>query len=603
MPENQIDIGIPWKVMAASPDMMDVIYNNQRFPYAWRSSLAISVYEPLPADLPSHLCEQKIAFVKLTASLTGYQVNGSEINGKISFGNEPLEELTRLTTEYLGCYGALLNVAFFPPSSVSVNSASPSLEKYPHILDFSPKSRELIRSITETGEMLTGSNRSLGIDQSLTTTNKSESTVGLEAGYEAAGLKAKGSISHTWGTTNEDKHGLNIASSTNREQNQRFTTETDQLYSLLTGYHSGTNRATFIILARPNISQPTSRRTFAQGLRMLEGVQDFIFVVSRPEDQDGLCIEAMLNTGHYPEAVQLVGDERQLERRTFIFTIHARATGGSEGFFSFQGQEIRFGGPDRPEDTFTLPPSDDGGEWIIDVDAPGTNQGIERGTDRSSPAKFLDLSVARMDDTRVVARGRVVAQGGHDFSSGPDTIVDTDFIIHVKRPLPTLTAAAADINQMLVTTRSLKVCYRTVDGCPQPSLDPLFTAPLATDWIDSFARPKSNLNGSQDSVYSHITSTLIAGTNALGQGVTKKNFVETDYFSRKIAENLPKSIAQTLLCDIKVDLGKSGFILGKLSIKEFLSVDLRNYIRKAGLSEADALELRRKVLEAIEEKL
>ena len=166
--------------------------------------------------------------------------------------------------------------------------------------------------------MLTGSSRSLGIDQSKTTTTKNESSVGLEAGVEAgvgaAKVKATGKIDHTWGTSTEDKKGLSLDTGVTSESKNSYSTSSDQLYSLLTGYHSGTNHAAIIMLARSGTLQATDRRTFATGLRIMEGVQDFIFVVSRPEEEDHMCIEASLYTGHYPEDIDYVREIQKMKR-------------------------------------------------------------------------------------------------------------------------------------------------------------------------------------------------------------------------------------------------------------------------------------------------
>lgn len=45
-----LPVNIPWKLVAVSPDMIDTRAFNKRFPYEWRSSLAISVYEPKPEE-------------------------------------------------------------------------------------------------------------------------------------------------------------------------------------------------------------------------------------------------------------------------------------------------------------------------------------------------------------------------------------------------------------------------------------------------------------------------------------------------------------------------------------------------------------------------
>lgn len=603
------EINIPWKVIAASPDMMDVTYDNRHFPYTWRSSLAISVFEPAVDDLPTPLCGQKITLVKVTCSLTGYQPSASKAN-PITFGNEPLENLERLVGEYLGCYGALLNVAFFPPDRPTFSNGQPNLTNYPHILDFTPKSRELVRSITEGGELLTGSTRGIEIDQSLTSTEKNETTVGLEAGYEAGGLKATGKISHTWGTTNENKRGLSIDSGDTRQEKRSYTTSMDQLYSLLTGYHSGTNRATFIVLARPGTLQPTNRRTFAPGLRILEGVQDFIFIVSRPAEQDRLCIEATLNTGHYPEEVSIVGEESPVARRTFRFTVRATVQGGSEGFFSTQGETVEFGTAARPQDTFTLPE-----DWVLDTDAPGTEHGISSGEDRThiDPdwgdgiiANHYDLRARRVDNRTVQAYGLVIARGGHDFTAGPDTIVDKDFIIHAKRPGPVRVEPTADLAQMLVTTRGLSVCFQSVDGCPvvfEPAQAVIPDSQL--NWVEDLNVLHFKVGMSREQIYSSIRSALVAGTAVSSLGETKRGFTDTDYFSRKVGRSIPRTISEVPISQV-VNLqkyGKSRSLLNDLNVGQVLSTAMRTFTQRLSLGEEEALELRRTVLQYTERRL
>jgi len=628
---DEVSIGIPWKVIAASPDMMDVTYNNRRFPYAWRSSLAISIFEPPATELPSTLCGQKIAFVKVTCSLTGYQRAGDETS--VTFENEPLEELGRLTTEYLACYGALLNIAFFPPPpQVVVVGDAPDLTQFPHILDFSPKSRELIRGITESGEMLTGSSRSIGVDRSLTTTNKNETKVGVEASIEAgigggggsegaegnAAVGAKGSakLEHTWGTTTEDKRGLNVDSGTTQERTESYATQMDQLYSLLTGYHSGTNRATFIMLARPGTLQPTNRRTFAPGLRMLEGVQDFIFVVSRPIDLDSLCIEASLYTGHFPEQVRLVGEEGP-ERRTFIFTLNYRAIGGGDIFQG--GEQINFG--DRPEDQRFLPRDDDG-QWLLDTDIPGTRYaGIVLVADRTRtepPAgdgiiadeyRPLDLVPIGAEGVAFQFRGRVDARGGQDGRGRLDTIVDVEYRVHAKRSRKADVEPSADIGQMLVTTRGLNVCYRSDEGCPQVFEPARLQLPddlnRRTDWLDNFERPRFTLNMPYEQLHTNIRSTLVAGAAASTKGIARRSFTETDYFSRKVATTIPRTIAVIQLAQVVSleEYCQAESTLNKLNIGQFLSTESRILARKAKLAESVVLHLRRDVLQYIESRL
>src|SRR5437667_1444212 len=120
-----LPVNIPWKLIHQSPDMMDVHFCNKLFPFEWRSSLAISVFEPKPEDLPEDLCEGIITYVKVTCTITGYQPTKAETDQAYHhflppFGNVPTEgQLDDILRDYWACYGVLLNVAVFPyPNTV-----------------------------------------------------------------------------------------------------------------------------------------------------------------------------------------------------------------------------------------------------------------------------------------------------------------------------------------------------------------------------------------------------------------------------------------------------------------------------------------------------
>src|SRR4029453_10189013 len=104
---------VAWKLIAASPDMMDTVFCNKLFPSAWRSSLAVSVYEPPLDEQPKGLCGQRLAYLKMTCSITGYQPSKEETDQIVaSFPDQPTADqrpaLDRLLSEYLPCYGGLV---------------------------------------------------------------------------------------------------------------------------------------------------------------------------------------------------------------------------------------------------------------------------------------------------------------------------------------------------------------------------------------------------------------------------------------------------------------------------------------------------------------
>ena len=68
-----LPIHIPWRLIAVSPDMMDQKFCDKEFPPEFRSSIALSVYEPNPDDLPREFCGDRVTYLKVTTTITGYQ--------------------------------------------------------------------------------------------------------------------------------------------------------------------------------------------------------------------------------------------------------------------------------------------------------------------------------------------------------------------------------------------------------------------------------------------------------------------------------------------------------------------------------------------------
>lgn len=223
---------------------------------------------------------------------------------------------------------SLLEFAYF----VLKKEEAIDLESFPHIIDFEPKRRDLYQAATDAGEVLTGSKSALSTTKALTHTQSTESSVSFNAGVKAiipipefpVGVEASVSTRQTNTETDQDQWSVQTDASRERRETQGTTTQLSQMYNLLTGYHAGTNRAVFLSLARPHMLQPTDYRTFIQGLRVIEGMQEYFLIVSRPKGIEGLCIEASLETGHYPENTVITEpaeeyDEITLDYKTGLY--------------------------------------------------------------------------------------------------------------------------------------------------------------------------------------------------------------------------------------------------------------------------------------------
>lgn len=486
-----LPINVPWKQIAVSPDMMDRTFCNKRFPFAWRTSMAISAYEPKPEDLPEELCGDLITYVKVTTSIMGYQPTKKETsqiddylgNKSIVFSDMSLEDyedaFERLTTSYFACYGVMLNVAvfsypntkkeliernridfskirqhglpddspFLEPGSrldnpynnsgvifdsgqqqnglvnlvtlgngtdseldihteieiqipattglaaveakiaylnsagvkmeafsaiglvgTEISESAPNqvhtltiraadivkviitsaenkasllefayfiskevaleLEDYPHIISFEPNRRDLYQAATQTGEVLTGSSSGIATNKASTEVLNTEQNVksSISMGFPnkfGGGIDSEVSTS----LTNQNETSLQQDASQEKRETQGMNTQLSQMYNLLTGYHAGTNRASFLSLARPHTLQATDNRTFVQGLRAIEGMQEYFLVVSCPEGTEGLCIEASLETGNYPEDAQIPEPPEEFDEHSEDYTFSYRAEG------------------------------------------------------------------------------------------------------------------------------------------------------------------------------------------------------------------------------------------------------------------------------------
>lgn len=316
-----LPVDIPWTLIDCTADMMDKTFCNRHFPSPFKSSIAVYAYEPKADELPEEYCGKRISYLKISCSITGYQATEEE-KGQIVNLLDKFDEVSHATkakivSEYFGCYGVLLNVSVHPFDDQLVDD----LDKYPHIIDFEPKVRDFYQAASETGEVLTTSIGKLSTGKSYGTTDSTQNswnggaTVRVpeaKAGVPGVGEFAVGSPGEVRGDTgqvrtetDQSNWGVTTDASRERREGQSTTTQLSQMYNLLTSYHAGTNRATFVMLPRPHILQPTDRRTFVQGLRAIEGVQDFFLIVLRPAGQDQLRVDAHMQTGHFPEDVNI----------------------------------------------------------------------------------------------------------------------------------------------------------------------------------------------------------------------------------------------------------------------------------------------------------
>lgn len=767
-----LPVNIPWKQIAVSPDMMDKRFCNLYFPYAWRSSLAISVHEPSLDELPEELCDNAITYLKITSTITGYQPSEGETSDANDlpdvldlFPEDPTEDvrntLERITDEYFACYGALLNIAVYPaiieeevvpiiidfgeldgqpgmllpnpfehngvkfeaedqpnnrmadiyveggdgiteldlfskinvklpvdkkiikvtavvvhysPVGVTmlafdgneaVDSADAGLEtgepheltissgdkqidnvtikapensasllrftyyvveetttpteqidlkEYPHIIDFEPKTRDLIQAATETGEILTGSKSGIKTDRSFINTNSSEDgfTLSPKIGKkDESGIGA--TLSHKNTETDQETWKVTADASRERRETNATVAQISQMYNLLSGYHAGTNRIVLLMLARPHTLQPTDHRTFVQGLRRIEGIQEYFLIVARPEHIDGLCVEAFVETGHYPEATTIIPPVEQYEESFEEFSAKAFA---DNGWFSGDCTDIE----SDETSTYTIASG-----WIIDRRESRMRQPAEpvgSGWDPVHPGiaeiennsnSQADKSLERYDyrPTSDVSAGVFGTICGQSLQRDKARF-NRKYRVFTRKeqPISVDDESQADIDNLLITRRELCVCFRSGD-CPQvvqPPEKPIVLHPDFSIVEEPIIRMKPSLltrktleqsrEPATKEFIAQVENSLLKGWRStrrypLGQ----VGYLESDYFKNRIIKALSKSYLGTLLTnisDLPVEVIKAFGVRG--TVMDALKLDLPRLAKKVGITMEESGNVRRILL-------
>jgi hypothetical protein len=253
-----LPVDIPWTLVNCSIDMMDPTFCDKQMPSPFRSSIALYTYDPKPEDIPEEYsnCGKHITYLKVSCSITGYQPTlaekGQIIDLLTSVRGVDYSTIDDLIREYFACYGVLLNVSVHPKAELK-----DQLGKYPHIIDFEPKLRDFYQAASETGEILTSSVSKLTTNKSFGTADSTQSswsagsevTSGLgvkdpQSGVGAdVGTKTNANTGQVRTESGQANWETTTDASRERREGQSTTAQLSQMYNLLTGYHSGTNRA------------------------------------------------------------------------------------------------------------------------------------------------------------------------------------------------------------------------------------------------------------------------------------------------------------------------------------------------------------------------
>jgi len=528
---------------------------------------------------------------------------------------------------------SLLEFAYF----VLGKEEATDLENFPHIIDFEPKRRDLYQAATEAGEVLTGSRSALSTNKALTHTESTENSVTFEgkaggsggvAGIFQIGYEASVSTKQTNTETDQDQWSVQTDASRERRETQGTTTQLSQMYNLLTGYHAGTNRAVFLSLARPHVLQPTDYRTFVQGLRAIEGMQEYFLIVSRPKGIKGLCIEAALETGHYPEDTVIVEPPEEYYETHFDFHVPTMQVSGGKGSDILGNNE---GGGRCENFSFirTLPE-----DFIVDQRQERKRkkgEDIDSGWQEGHPGVALisghsenvtDLNYSVVAGKLVVSAKLCSGRGSSSLGTGAtgDQAIFQGAIFRVfmrsEEPKTSHAESHADIGSLFITSRKLCTCFKSgkcIEIIPPPRTPPPereedpdiieFIVDEPKIRINKALMTKSAIRQNRAPLakefLSKVQSALTRSHNSISRHSSddKVGFLESDYFKNQIKDILPKEYLETPISKIKGLPERVIKTLGaSLTVEQALFIDLARFCRKTGLGVEEASNARRLLL-------
>ncbi|GGY05072.1 hypothetical protein [Paludibacterium paludis] len=320
---------IPWERICVTEDMMDRNICDERLPAKWQTSMAVFKYRPDDANqlYPNYT----ITYLKVTATITGYQPLDKEVQGQINWNGlnvATIPGLTDLLNAYNPCHGAILQVLVGP----SGHNEKIPLSDYPFFLDFEPKKRELYELATDTKEKQSRSIESVNVTKSAGNTQSTEifdiDMGGGGGGGQVSVFGTGGGFNYNaphgqWGTKRMNaEEGMATRSTDTGEEKREtysFTSQISQMYHQLDSYHLGTNRAVFFIQPRPHTLEEPSG--FVRGPRPVEGIQEFFLVVAQPKQQKDFCVAVRLDTSHLTRTPVMDFDRKSVS--TSIATANA----------------------------------------------------------------------------------------------------------------------------------------------------------------------------------------------------------------------------------------------------------------------------------------
>jgi hypothetical protein len=346
---------------------------------------------------------------------------------------------------------------------------------------------------------------------------------------------------------------------------------------------------------------------------VIEGIQEFLLIVSRPVGMDGLCIETQLETGHFPEGEEPIEPPVEFEESFEDFSVNQRARGYT---FSSDCANIE----DSQTSIFTIagdkvidrrPVRKDGQQG--DPGHPGVKEIANNSNGRANDT-LKNYNYRATADTTVGVFGHICGDAGLVIGSPQDAVFDRTYRVLTRSPeaKPPTGEPSVPTTNLIITTRKLCVCMRSGDPCLEVVSPPFRPGDVRPDSIvDERAIQMSRALGrtargdSRTPVVKELISRiqsamLMSWRQPRRYPAGEIGFLETDFFKDQLRKSIPEGKLRQRLGAVKELPDSIVRALGEeSSVTDLLELDLQTFATRSGLGLKDAAQARMKVLESL----
>ena len=367
-----------------------------------------------------------------------------------------------------------------------------------------------------------------------------------------------------------------------KRETYSFSTQLSQLYHQLDSYHLGTNRALFFVLPRPNTLE--TEHTFVNGIRNIEGIQEFFLVVARPKSLSGFCVEAYLETGHigkvpYSTTQEVAGTEIQT---TWFDSYHAAPKGDDD-------ETTVYDAADR--------------SWAVDTFYPGLGYKIKSAVLTSpaptvrynkDPPNLVDSAphISASNPDYVTVSGKVHSGFANYAFGSEDRWEEITYPFTVALTLVKHEVVQQSTDTLFMTARYLNCCDRRV-GVRAPSHGIVYEKDLpAMARREREATTIERANSLHNALEEGIRRSTSDADHRYAQPVP---LAATDFAARSLLESVPgtREVDVTRISHLPPELrDKLGGLAANVKIADLLVMPLKMQQALFSLTPEEAVQLR-----------